>query len=733
MNILRIALFLCSVSVTQSFAQTIENSSDSTSVDLNEVLVIGKDIVQTPEMGVVSIGNDYIQNTPAIFGEADVLKALQPLPGVTGGIEGFSGLYVRGGENDENLYMVGNLPVYNANHLAGVFSSFNVALVDKVDFYKSTYPSEFGGKVSSLVNMQLKESDYSSYHGQFSLGLLSGNLYCTGPLVKDKLAFSVGLRRSWIDLVTTPLLYVMNKTSDGTDKIAGYHFSDMNVKMDFKHKNLLKGYIQLFWSRDKMALGEEFENKEEGYYKYKSLNDMSVRNLGLSSSLSYFLSEYQYLKSNLYYINYFADYSKKTDDISISDDVEEHKHLYEFNENGLFDIGYNLLYCNNAYGNYTLKAGGGYVYHSYSPDKVRTETNDGSFTSGDASMLNRSHANELFLFADNQFAVSDRFNMNIGMRGVLYNSGKNTHHLLEPRLNACYILSSSLSIKCSYSRVHQYSQQLCNSYIGLPTDAWMPIGDTWKPLSSDNVSFGIFKNFGSNVCVSMEGYRRWLNHLIMYKEGINSFTGKANIKEQIASGSGDCYGLDLLIQKTSGRLKGYCGYGLMWNNRQFPEINGGSTFPSKFDNRHKINVYAEYKIRDNMTLNASWMYMSGNMATVSLYNYKSVADSGFSFDIAPTGYTHPWGLDLYEGKNNLRLPDQHRLDLSLSIHKKIGRNAERILNFGLYNAYCHLNAVQISKYGMLEGYSNNGSKWDTHFQTLSLLPILPSFSYTYKF
>lgn len=248
------------------------------------------------------------------------------------------------------------------------------------------------------------------------------------------------------------------------------------------------------------------------------------------------------------------------------------------------------------------------------------------------------------------------------------------------------------------------------------------------------MSAGIYGDITDEVFFAVEGYYKWMDNLLEYREDNIMFTALTNWNDKLASGRGEAYGIDLSVNKTKGRLTGTVGYGLMWNNRQFDELNRGEWFPAKYDNRHKINVNCQYEVKENVMLNVAWTYMSGNRMTLSLNNYKGLGGAGFDSDMAPIGiFDTAWGLNEYGKRNNVRLPAYHRLDLGVSFIHKISASRESILNIGLYNAYSRMNPIVIKKDGLIRPYIENGPKWRTKFRTLGLLPVIPSISYTYKF
>lgn len=720
-----------------------QNSSDSISkkvYKLDEVLVIGNQDKQknllSPRVGSVSISSELIRNIPTLLGEADVLKALQIQPGVSGGVEGFSGMYVRGGENDGNLYVLHNLPLYHVSHIGGLFSSFNVASIEKADFYKSGFPPVFGGRISSITNIQLKESDYENYRGQATIGLLSGNIFITGPIKKDKLAFSAGLRRSWLDVITAPTLAIMNKINkkDGKKKIGRYAFSDLNLKLDYKGSGGTKSYMQFYWGDDYLKIGEgNFSHDGGSSYEEESVTRMKWGNWGVSTGVDVRTSMTTSFSMNAYYTHYSSSFKQGQEEHSSEDGISVSEYTHKKNVNGINDLGINGGMEKHFSENYRLKAGLNYVYHDYRPEQLSVESNKDNYDSNILIGGESVKAHEVAFYVDNDLSITERLQTNIGLRGVFYYSSGKGHTALEPRLNLRYLLDDNFSLKVGYSKMTQFVQQICNSYISLPTDSWQPISDHWKPLTSDQISIGLYGNLPAGLYFSIEGYYKWMDNLLEYKEGINTFSSDLNWSEKLVSGKGHAYGMDISINRNVGKLTGSISYGLLWNRRQFVSLNGGRSFPSKYDNRHKLNIICNYQLNQTVELNAGWTYMTGNRVTLALNNYHGTEGAGFPEDMAPSGVIQDkWGLDYYSTRNNVRLPAYHRLDIGVNFYRRLAKGRQSIWNISLYNAYSRMNPIAINKKG-LEKINGESGQWITNFQTLGIFPVIPSISYTYKF
>lgn len=710
---------------------------DSISRQLKEVIVLGNDPrgdnLRLPQMGAVALKGADITSMPVLLGEPDVLKALQTQAGVSSGIEGFSGIYVRGGENDENLYMLNGLPLYNVNHLGGLFSSFNVAVVDNVKFYKSGFPVEYGGRVASVSGIQMRRSDFERYHGQVSVGLLSGNAFITGPIIENRLAFSASVRRSWFELASIPVLAIMNKSKkkQGEKIIGRYAFTDINLKLDYVLSDQLNGYTHFYAGRDRMKAGSEKFSTSDDFYEDNNTIYMKWGNVGTASCLNYRPTSSLFLSANAYYSHYSSIYQQDADELY--DDNTDRRHIYsnKTSENGITDIGASLRATLSVSPNVFFDAGATYISHKYRPEELTITGNNGFETQ--TTGKRETTAEEFAVWENNTVSPVWWLQINAGARLVSYRSEGKSHLCLEPRANMRVSLTEVLSLKASYARTNQFVQQICNSYVSLPTESWLPVGNTWKPLTSDIVSAGIYGDISNELYFSAEGYYKWFDNILEYREDNVMFTAFTDWSDKLTSGSGKAYGMDLTLHKDKGRLTGSLSYGLMWNRRKFAEFENGHEFPAKYDNRHKININCQYRLKENVELNMAWTYMTGNRMTLAVSNKYNVGSSGFPTDMAPTGsYNEEWGVDHYTSRNNVRLPAYHRLDLGINFYHKMSGERESVLAVGLYNAYSRMNPIVISKKGVLHVYGED-KNWNTRFRTLGLLPVIPSISYTYKF
>ena len=697
-----------------------------------------------PMPGRMTMSGQDIESIPTLLGEPDVIKALQLQPGVSQGIEGFAGLYVHGGENDQNQYLYHGLPLYHINHLGGLFSSFNVATIQQADFYKTSFPARYGGSVSSVTDIAAKQPNFEKLEGQASLGLISGSAYISAPLVKDRTAVAVGIRRSWIDALSVPMLAIYNRVTrnNGEKIMAHYALSDVNLRLDHRFSENATAYVIGYWGADRLRFGKrEFTRDGDAVEFYKE-NSNSLRWGNWGALLGANCAAGKGLVNvSAYYTSYFSNYSQALDyHHDLSDPLTEGYNRSKTG-NGIRDIGVKATYDISAGDIYTLRAGLGYTHHHYNPENLLNESLSEGVTYTHDNKSEALGAEEVVAYVDNTVSPLKWLSMNVGLRGVSYNISGKHFNRLEPRAALRVKFADKVSLKASYSRMNQFVQQVSNNYVSLPTDLWQPTAAHFGPLTSDHYTAGIYSNLPAKIHFSAEAWYRNMDGVVEYRYGVSSLNPDIAWYDKLTSGRGWAYGLDFSLTKSVGRLTGTVGYGLMWNWREFSELNGGRRYPAKFDNRHKINVNLSYSFSDRVDMHVGWTFQTGNRMSLSLYN---IDQPGSLFPDAPSASFHEnyeedyTGLNYIGERNNVRLPAYHRLDIGLNIHCCYKNGRRGTWNVSLYNAYCHWNPLTISKswgadtnvvyYGLNSPYSIKH-----RFKTLAILPVIPSVSYTYHF
>lgn len=703
---------------------------------IQEIVVVGSkargDNLLSPQMGAVTFSAEEVAKRPSLFGEPDLLRFIQQEAGVSGGVEGKSGLLVRGGQNDENLFLLHHLPLYSVTHLGGLFSSFNMAAVDRVAFLKTCFPASYGGRLSSITDVTLRQSDYNAFQGQATIGMLAGSLMLTCPLVKDRLAIIVGMRRSWsqymLDKVVTETSSLQPDEDSNED--TDYVFADANLKLDYRLGRSTSGYAHFYYGYDDMEV-EGVKTRQTGSEEsYTEDNAMLLKWVasGTAMGLTYTPDSVVEVHAHAYLTHYSSLYNLDND--------RRYGSTYDYNhkkdENGLTDAGISASAGVAATHWLSLKAGLDATYHRYRPEHITLESNDEgtNVLTGTGSPV--VHANETALWTDNTIKMGRSLNLMLGLRWVGYASEGGRHSLFEPRASACLSLSETASLKASYMRGNQFVQQVPGTFISLSTDAWLPTAGHWKPKQSDQVSAGLYVCLPQLCDFVVEGYYKWLRGLLEYKDGVSLFTETASWTDKLTQGDGHAYGADISLSRVYGRLTGNISYGLMWNYRHFDTLNGGRTFPAKYDNRHKLNINAMFQLSKSWEFGMGWTYATGNRLTLALDNYQDLHGAGFTSLIAPlpTG-RNTYGIGYYEERNNVRLPAYHRMDMSATYSQHYRNGWEGRWTLSIYNVYNRKNPIAVTKEGMDDIWRGDG-RWITRFHTYGFMSIVPSLSYTLK-
>ncbi|MCK9290115.1 MAG: TonB-dependent receptor [Bacteroidales bacterium] len=683
------------------------------SITLKEVEVTADRIerlTENSQMSMISVPVRQIQTIPALLGEKDVFKALQLMPGVQKGSEGSSGLYVRGGGPDQNLIILDDAPVYNASHLFGFFSVFNGDAIKSIELTKGGFPARHGGRLSSVVEMTMKDGNKEKISGNAGIGFISSRLTLEGPVIKEKSSFLLSGRRTYIDALIRPFITA--------EEMGGYYFYDLNAKLnyDFGPKNKL--YLSGYFGRDKFHFSSKYDTwKEKGglYWQNKTatLRWNHLFNSRVFSNTSLIFSDYN--------LNIFNEYESSYDKYSL-----EYK-------SGIRDIGikYDIEYHHSPF--YSARAGAQTTHHYFLPSAiVETETN----TLLDFSSTIAYNSFESGVYLENHFNINGELQINAGFRMAHFVADKAHYFSPEPRLSTNYLLRPGLSVKAAYSVMNQHIHLLSNTGIGLPTDLWVPSTDRIAPQHSEQVSIGLANDILKyDLQLSVEAYYKTSNHILGYKPGASflllddpsgaqSFTWQDNV----TAGKGESYGIEWLLQKKSGKTSGWIGYTLSWTQLQFDEINFGKKFWARHDRRHDISIVIIHEYSDQITLSGSWVYGTGNAITLPIATFAANQHDPL---VSPDMYmTHFYYWDLYDygGINEHRMKPYHRLDIAIQFHKKL-TTYSRTWEIGLYNAYNRHNPFfYFIDYEYL-GNHDEVSK----LKQVSIFPIIPSISYIINF
>lgn len=723
-------------------ADTVINIGLTSSVELGEVTVTAKAIennVTGSQMSTIDVPMLQMKKIPAIFGEVDVIKTLQLLPGVQSGTEGSAGMYVRGGGPDENLILLDGVPLYNVNHAMGFFSAFNADAIKNVTLYKGNFPARFGGRLSSVVDVRTKDGDMFDYHGNVSLGLIAAKVNVEGPIVKGKTSFNLSFRRTYYDLFTAPVINLVFNSSggEGSKLWAGYYFYDFNLKLNHRFSDKDRLFFSLYSGDDKVyakiSMLEEYHNLDVSS-SYETQVNMNWKwgNRIAALRWNHVVSPKMFMNVTGSFTRYRHLMDMKMSEIEsflLNDMPYTGKTEADLGMNsGIFDYTAKADFDYKPHENHDVKFGADFTYHQYKPSTTAIHFDDyGSkfdTVAGNADI----RAFETDAFVEDNWNISNFLKLNLGLHYSAFSVDGKTYHSLQPRASLRALANENLSFKAGYAAMSQYVHLLSSNSISLPTDLWVPATGEIVPMKAHQVAAGTFYNW-KGFEFSLEGYYKFMKNVVEYKDGATFFSlDAADWQDKVVMGDGYSYGIEFLAQRTVGKLTGWIGYTLSHANRLFnrpgQELNFGEVFPAKYDRRHDLNIVASYKFSDRFDMGLTWVYSTGNCATLALQNFYGlpIGDSYFPY----LGYvTH---------RNNYRFNSYQRLDLGLNWHKQ-KKHGERTWSLNIYNALCHNNPFMVYS-DTFRTYNPDTQAWDSlrkEFVQVCLFPIMPTFSYSFKF
>ena len=667
--------------------------------------------VQTTEMGTISMSVDQIKTLPVIFGEVDILKAMQLMPGVQSSGEGNSGFYVRGGGPDQNLVLLDDAVVYNPGHLFGFFSVFNSDAVKNISLIKGSMPASYGGRLSSVVDVSMKEGNVKEYHAQGGIGLIASRLTIEGPLEKHKGSFVLSGRRTYIDVLMKPF------TGSGNFSGSGYFFYDANLKANFMFSKKDRLYLSGYFGRDKFTF-----NSTTSSFKA----NIPWGNSTATLRWNHLFSDRLFMNASTIYNEYQFEFGGSQNDfeLKLASGIKDW--------NGKVDFDY---YAGN---NHHYKAGVNYIYHKFIPNQISGRTGNTELTPNNALIR---YAHEAGVYIQDDFELTDWLRINAGVRysmfaqagpywryqydlnqnktdSTYYGSGSivKSYGGLEPRLNMRFILDPMSSIKASVVKSYQYIHLITNNGSTLPTDLWVPSTFIVKPQEAWQYSLGYFKNFLDNkVEASVEVYYKSMKNQIEYRQGYTPTVLTSDQELEYVFGDGEAYGAELFVNKTKGKFTGWVGYTLSWTWRTFPDLNNGERYPAKYDRRHDLSLVGTYEHSPKWTFSAVFVFGSGNAITL------------------PTNYyfIEQQATPEYSKLNEYRLFPYHRLDIS-AIYKPKPKKPRRWKSswaFSIYNVYSRQNPYFL----YVDSRGNVGQGVEVKVKQVSIFPVLPSITYNFSF
>lgn len=708
------------IDLTKDQTQNVELAE--TDVQLQEVIISDEqpeNNVQDVKMSREELNIEKVKTLPALFGEVDILKTIQLLPGVQSAGEGTTGLFIRGGSADQNLVLLDEAVVYNPSHFLGFFSVFNSDAIKNMELYKGGIPAKFGGRLSAILDIQMKEGNNKSLEVSGGLGTVSSRLTVEGPLKKGESSFILSGRRTYADLFL--------KLSDNEDiNNNTLYFYDFNAKANYRLNDNNKLFLSGYFGRDRFGIADQF--------------GLDWGNATATLRWNHLFSDKLFLNTSAIFSNfdYGFDIDTETTGFNWNARLKEYNLKFDFtlfaNPKNTLDFGYQA------------------ALHQFEPAKI---TFSGS-TSFQPLLLDDKYALEQAMYVGNEQQFTERLSVNYGLRysvfqhigpGIVYEyeEGKpfddetitNTieydalenikfYHGLEPRLGARYTLTTNSSLKASYNRMRQYLQVASNATAGLPIDRWIPADRYVKPLIGDQVAMGYFRNLRNNSLeTSVEIYYKWMQNIIDFKSGSDILLNN-NIETEISEGKGWAYGTEFMVKKNMGKLTGWVSYTLSRTRRQVADINGGLPYNARYDRRHDVSIVGTYQISPRLSVSGVWVYASGTAVSFPAGRYEL------------NGQSIPYYDPLK--RNGYRMPAYHRMDLSIVLDGKKTKRWKSSWNLSFYNLYGRKNPFSIT----FQEVTNNDPRFDPEedgpiltqeFAAVKtyLFGIIPSLTYNFKF
>ncbi|MGV3766153.1 MAG: TonB-dependent receptor [Chitinophagaceae bacterium] len=681
----------------------------------NEVVVTARkrdNNLKDAQMGKISLSMNQVKSLPVLFGEVDILKTIQLLPGVRNAGEGNAGFYVRGGGPDQNLIMLDDAVVYNTGHLFGFFSIFNSDAIKNTSLIKGGMPPQYGGRLSSVLDVAMKDGNMNEWEARGGVGLIASRISVEGPIQKDKASFMLSARRTYIDALIKPFI---SKSSSFYG--SGYYFYDLNTKLNYTFSDKDRLYLSGYFGRDVFT----FRNRERAFNA-----DIPWGNSTATIRWNHVFNPKLFSNTTVVYNDYKFSFGAAQQDFELK------------LSSGIRDVTTKADFDYFVSPKHKLKFGGLWTYHTFVPNVLSGRQGETTFNPNNS---NTKYAHETGLYVQDDWSVSDKLKLNAGLRwsgfaqtgpyktfttdvdgnkldSTVYNRGERVkmYQGIEPRLTVRYTLNAQSSLKFAINRNQQFIHLVSNAGSTLPTDLWVPSTLRVKPQLSWQYAAGYFRNFSENTWeTSVEVYYKDMQNQIEYREGYTP--SLKDPEEEFTFGKGWSYGAEFYVNKAKGRLTGWVGYTLSWTWRKFPGLNDGLKFPAKYDRRHDLSVVGIYELSKKWKLSSVFVYGTGNATTLPerFYLVEGVLTQEYS------------------KVNAYRLPAYHRLDVAATYTPEPRRPERRFRNewvFSIYNVYSRLNPYFIY-------FDQTGSAYDGTLEVeslqVSLFPILPSVTWNFRF
>ena len=717
--------------------------------------------IETSQMSAIVVPIEQVKKLPMLFGEVDVMKALQKLPGVQSANDGQAGIYVRGGGYDQNQITLDGATIYNAEHLKGFVSAINPDLVRSLAFYKGAFPARYGGQLSSVVDVGIKDGDMKQYHGEVGLGMLSSKIHAEGPIWKDRTSFNIGARLSYFDKIVQPMLESVADNENAMAPYANVNYYDITAKLTHhvsdKHK--LSALFYLGKDVNDVSPSQDgWDTRGKEGQKTKKVSQAGTENnwgnligkigwdyrindaIQMNAGLNY--SSYRY---NLKQKDYESTEEKAKGQetwIYINDSyVDSHSGIDEMMANADFRYTANkrhLLRWGAKVSHRTLKPSVEVYEKKYSKQWIDGDYEEKTALTDTVMGGNKQKLTMAAVYAEDDFSLTQRLKANIGLRYALFTVPEKTYHSLEPRLSLRWLFRDDMALKLSYAHMAQGIHLLSSTNLVMPSDIWISIDKDLPLMKSDQWALGYNYEITKGFDLSVEGFYKQMDNLLEYREGYSLMTPTDRWAEQVVMGKGESYGVELLLQKNTGKTTGWLSYtwskSLRLFDRPGEEVFSGKKYYAGNDRRHNLNLVVNHRFNKHWEVSAAWNYQTGRRGTLSTTTFFGSGPSeflteGLVEDDIKSGLTVIHFLPIlssYKERNGYQLPAIHRLDMGVTYIWKMGK-LENKVNLSVYNIYNRQNISNI-----YWGYENHELGAKKVLRGVCLLPILPSISYTLK-
>jgi len=687
------------VAINATEATVLNRSLEPFSRKLNEVVITANTVnveeeVESTQMSVVKITPEEVSKIPSLGGETDLIKVAQLMPGVAKGGEGQSGMFVRGGTADQNLVILDDATVYNLGHLFGFFSVFNNEAIRDVTIYTGAFPAQFGGRLSSVMDVRMNEGATEAFTASGGVGILSSRLTLNVPIVKHKGGITISGRRTYIDQM---FKLVGNELP--------YYFYDFNLKGNYKLNEKDRLYLSSYFGSDVLSFSQDEESDAS-----LTVNENESEALNFGFNLGNFTSTLRW--------NHIYKEGK------LFHNITAFQTRFKYDIGGSF-AGNNILIKSQIqdYGlradwdlqiaePHLMKFGASVTNHGFRPNIVNT--------SGDISDFLKDQKGELILtqeygmYISDDFKVSDKFSLNSGFRVSGSTTDGKLYTGVEPRIAAKYTIVKNHSIKASYSRMKQYMHRVSSSSVALPTDLWYPVTSKILPQQSNQFALGYFGGLEKlKVNYSIEGYYKLMNNLIEYKEGAQLLLNN-NFEDELIEGDGEAYGMEFMFRRKFGRLTGWVAYTLSWSKRNFPGLNNGNTYFAKYDRRHYLSTVLMLEMSERVTFSAIWEYTTGARFTGQNGQYFMPNSSFTGIETIP----------IYTDRNDVVMASSHRMDINVIVKSFTSKKFKGEWHFGVYNFYNRATPFRVNIEFTPYGY---------RYVQPGLFGLIPSVAFNFKF